>query len=142
MFLGEFQHSIDEKGRIKLPAKLKDAFEDGAVITERLDGSLGLYPLAVFKEIARRFAEMDEFEPNQRKMREDVGSSSEVVTMDKGGRVVIPSRMRDITGIESDVYINGNFTYLTIWPKEGWEARRKENRETREIRARNMAKNK
>ena len=142
MFLGEFQHSIDDKGRIKLPAKLKDAFDDGAVITERLDGSLGLYPLAAFEEIARRFAEMDEFDPNQRKMREDVGSSSEVVTMDKGGRIVIPSRMRDITGIENDVYINGNFTYLTIWPKESWEERRKENRETREVRARNMAQKK
>ena len=140
MYLGEFQHSIDDKGRIKLPAKLKEAFEDVAVIMERLDGSLALYPLAAFEEqIAGRVADMDEFDPAERTMREDIGASSEKVTMDKGGRILIPPRMREVAGIESDVYIIGNFTYLTIWPKDGWEARRKENRETRELRARKMA---
>ncbi len=140
MFLGEFQHSIDEKGRIKLPAKLKEAFEDGAVIMERVDGSLNLYPRDTFeKKIAERFANMDEFDPTENDMREDIGASSEVVTVDKGGRIMIPARMREITGIDRDVSIIGNFTHLTIWPKENWEVKRQKNRETREVRARNMA---
>jgi len=143
VFLGEFQHSIDDKGRIKLPAKFKDAFKETAVIMERFDSSLALYPGATFEEnIAQRAAEMDELDPSESAMQEDIGASSDTVDLDKGGRILVPSRMREMAGLESEVYLIGNITYLAIWPKEAWEEKRKKNRETRLVRARKMAQKK
>ncbi len=139
MFLGEFQHSIDDKGRLKLPAKFNDAFADGAVIAERFDGALALYTMLDFPKVAAKYRDMDDFDPDERALRRDAFASAETVSPDKGGRIVIPSKMRDIAGPGDEVCLTGNWDHLEIWPKSVWEAYRNQAKETREIKAKKLA---
>jgi len=120
VLLGEFQHSIDDKGRLKLPAKFADKFVDGAVIVNRFDGSLGLYTELEFPKVAAKYLEMDDFDAEQRAIRREVFASAENVYPDKGGRVVIPGKMRGVVSEGSDVTVTGNYTHLEIWPREIW----------------------
>lgn len=140
MFLGEFLHSIDEKGRLKLPAKFKDAFADGGVVSEGFEGSLALYTMVDFPREAAKYRELETFDPDNRQLRRDAFAGAETVSLDKAGRMGIPLKMRDIVKPGEEVFVTGNWDHLEIWPKGVWQEYRAEARKKREINAGKLAK--
>lgn len=140
MLLGEFRHTIDEKGRIKLPAKFKDPFADGAVVVEGFEGCLVLYTKVDFPKEASKYMDLEDFDPDERMLRRDKFANAEVLAVDKTGRFVVPAKMRDVAGPGSEVYITGNWDHLEIWPSDEWERYRAQAKKTREIKAKKLAR--
>ena len=115
MFLGEFQHSLDTKGRVILPVKFREQLEGGAVMTRALDGCLAVYPLEEFHRVARKVQEARE-----RGSRERVAAFAFFVgaaefTPDKQGRVAVPQNLREYAHLDREVVVAGSFDHIQIW---------------------------
>jgi MraZ protein len=111
VFLGQYQHSLDEKGRLILPAKFRGQLEGGAYMARGLDGCVCVYPT-------------DEWERVSSNMR-DLATR---VTPDRQGRVPVPVHLRDFAGLslEREVVVAGVLSRIEIWDAQQWAAREQE----------------
>src|SRR6185437_14127957 len=91
MFLGEFQHSLDAKGRVILPAKFREQLEGGAVMARALDGCLAVYPVEEFQRVASTLQEARVRDANARRAARAYFSGAIEIAPDKQGRVAIPA---------------------------------------------------
>lgn len=122
MFLGEYQHSLDAKGRVILPAKFRDQLERGAYIA-KADGCLSVFPLDEFTQIAEDVrAKARESRARREAARTFFAGATEVVP-DKQGRIAIPQHLREYGGLERDVVVAGLYSRLEIWDSAKWRAR-------------------
>ncbi len=96
MFLGEFQHSLDAKGRVILPVRFREQLEGGAVMARALDGCLVVYPLAEFDRVARKLQEVRERGARERQAARAFFAGAVEFTPDKQGRVAVPQNLRDV----------------------------------------------
>jgi MraZ protein len=119
VFVGTFEHSLDEKGRVVLPATFRHRLAEGAVLA-KLDGCLGLWTPEEFETVASYLRD---------KIREGVVDQNALRTFsadahdarpDSQGRIVIPQRLRDFAGLQRDVVINGRLERIEIWDVERW----------------------
>ncbi len=124
MFLGEYDHSIDQKGRIAIPARLRDSFEQGAVLSRGFEKCIMVYPLAEWNRVAEKLAALPATQSKVRRINRSTFSSAFQQELDRQGRVLIPPQLRDYAGINGDVVVVGANTYLEIWSKEEWAAER------------------
>ena len=115
MFLGEYQHSLDAKGRVILPARFRDQLEGGAVMARALDGCLAVYPVAEFDRVAAKLREARERGARERQAARSFFSGAVEITPDKQGRVAVPAHLREYATLEKDVIVAGNFDHLEIW---------------------------
>lgn len=120
MFLGEYHHSIDDKGRLAVPVKFRADLEHGAVITRGLDGSLFLFPLEEWGKLAERLAGLPLGKANSRAFARLMLAGAMDVSLDKQGRVVIPEYLRGYAGIGKQVVIAGLYNRLEIWDTDRW----------------------
>lgn len=127
-FIGTYEHGLDDKGRMVLPAKIRAQLGESGVIA-KLDGCLGLWTHEGFLDVAMLFedavedAETDEDrEEALDAMRQFVGDAVEV-TPDQQGRIVINSTLREYAGLSSDVVIKGLIRRAEIWDRETWHAK-------------------
>src|SRR4030042_2490295 len=112
MFLGEYTHSLDLRGRITIPARFRQELERGMVITRGFDSCLMVYPMDEWNHIADRIAQMPTANRNARSYgRRMFGGAYEAVP-DKMGRVLIPAFLRDYAGIEEEAVVVGVNNYL------------------------------
>ncbi len=121
MFLGEFTHTIDNKGRLTIPAKFRGLLAAGLVVTRGLDQNLMLYPLDEWEKLAQSISERPLSDKDMRDFRRRVFSGAADLTPDRQGRILLPQYLRDFAGIDSEVVINGMFNYLEIWSSEAWQ---------------------
>lgn len=121
MFIGEHHHSIDEKGRVQIPAKWRSLLAGGAVVTKGFDGSLKCYPLAAWQEIAARLAELPQSQPNVRAYVRQTLAGAVDVEVDKLGRIVLPGLLRQFAGLKKQVVLAGLHDHLELWDSEAWE---------------------
>jgi MraZ protein len=123
MFLGEFTHAIDDKGRLTIPSKVREQLEAGAVITRGYEKYLLVYTAGDFSRLTTRTATLSPTDPENRALLRLAFSGASEGTPDKQGRVIIPPFLREYAGIqpESDCVIVGVGLYLEIWSKAGWE---------------------
>lgn len=119
MFLGEYQHSLDAKGRIILPSRYRAQFAEGLVLTKGQDACLFVYPHDEFDRVA---AELREH--GSRDVQRHFFSGSTDDTPDGQGRVVIPEGLRRYAGLERDVTLIGNGHRMEIWDRASWEQHR------------------
>jgi len=120
MFLGEYQHSLDVKGRLILPAKFRDQLSAGAFITKGRGGCLWVYTPEEFVEVAMQVREQSKRGPRElNSARVFFGGAVDVVP-DKQGRVPIPPTLRDYAGLDRDVIVAGLYSRIEIWDKERW----------------------
>jgi len=124
LFLGEYDHSIDQKGRIAIPARLRDSFEQGAVLSRGFEKCIMVYPLAEWNRVAEKLAALPATQSKVRRINRSTFSSAFQQELDRQGRVLIPPQLRDYAGINGDVVVVGANTYLEIWSKEEWAAER------------------
>jgi MraZ protein len=120
MLLGEHDHSLDDKNRLTLPAKLRGAFEDGVVVTRGLDGCLYAYPRPAWAQLAERIQELDPLAEAGRKMRRHFFSGAANGELDKQGRLVIPTSLLESAGIRREVTVAGVYDHLEIWDRAKW----------------------
>ncbi len=120
MLLGEYQHSLDEKGRLIIPAKFREDLGENFVVTRGLDNCLFAYPLSQWKVIEEKIKELPTSQADTRAFVRMFFSGAVEAELDKQGRVVIPQTLREHAGIDRDVYIIGLSTKVEIWAKEVW----------------------
>ena len=122
MLLGEHEHSLDDKNRLTLPAKLRGEFEDGVVVTRGLDGCLRAYPRSAWAELAARIQSLDPLSEDARRMRRHFFAGAAQGEMDKQGRMVIPVSLLESAGITREVTVAGVYDHIEIWDRARWGA--------------------
>ncbi len=120
MFLGEFEHTIDGKGRLTIPAKFRDELASGVVVTRGLDGCLWAYSRSEWERLAEKISQLPTTNPNARNFARFMFSSAFDSIPDRQGRVLIPQNLRDYAGIESETVIIGVMNRVEIWSPEKW----------------------
>jgi len=121
MLLGEFEHTVDDKNRLTLPARFRDAMSDGVVITRGMDGCLYAYPRADWLErFQSRVADLDPLSTEGRKLQRHFFSGAAEAEPDKQGRIMIPPALLRYAGLERDVVVAGIHDHLEIWDRETW----------------------
>lgn len=126
MFLGEFEHNIDQKGRLAIPVKFRNALADGAVVTRGLDNCLTLYPKKEWEALAAKIAALPMTDPTARAFARFVLAGAVDVDADKQGRVILPAYLRQHAGLGASVVVAGLFNRIEIWDKANWNAFSKE----------------
>lgn len=122
MFLGEHEHTLDQKGRLTLPAKYRDSFPEGLVLSRGMDGCVFAYAKADWSELASRLAALDTLGRDDRMMKRHFFSGAAEVMPDRQGRVMIPAALASHAKLDRDVVIAGVFDHLEIWDRAAWRA--------------------
>jgi len=120
LFLGEFEHNIDQKGRVAIPSRLRDSFVDGLVLARGYEKCIVVYPLAEWNKVAERLAALPSTQSRVRRISRSTFSSAFQQEVDGQGRVLIPPQLREYAGINGDVVIVGVNNYIEIWSKANW----------------------
>lgn len=120
MFLGEFAHTIDDKGRLTIPAKFRDDLASGVVITRGLDGCLWAYSRSEWEQLAEKISRLPTTNPAARNFSRFMFANAFDSIPDRQGRVLIPQNLRDYAKIESDTIIIGVMNRLELWNPTQW----------------------
>ncbi len=120
MFIGEYRHSVDEKGRLAVPAKYREQLQRGAVVTRGLDRCLFIYPGDAWQELAQRLANLPVSKANTRSFARFLLAGAMDVELDKQGRIIIPEYLRSFAGIRKSVVLAGLYNRLEVWDEEQW----------------------
>ncbi|HEU0305201.1 MAG TPA: division/cell wall cluster transcriptional repressor MraZ [Gaiellaceae bacterium] len=120
MFLGEHDHTLDDKGRLTLPAKYRDSFPEGLVLTRGMDGCVYAYAKADWSELAARLASLDTLSRDDRMIQRHFFSGAAEVMPDRQGRVMIPGALASHAKLERDVVVAGVHDHLEIWDRAAW----------------------
>lgn len=123
MFLGEYQHSLDAKGRVILPAKFRDQLADGAYITKGLDGCLFVYTAEEFENVATDVRERAKRNADGRQAARSFFAGAIDITPDRQGRVAIPQNLRAYAHLDQGVTVAGVFSRIEIWDSATWRER-------------------
>lgn len=121
MFLGQYRHSLDSKDRLTIPVRYREFLEDGAFVAEGFDRNLMILPEREFGRIADRVKQMSMTNPNTRLLRRKIYSTAIRVEMDKAGRILIPSFLREFAELDGEVILVGNGEYIEVWKPEYWD---------------------
>jgi MraZ protein len=124
MFFGEYEHAIDDKSRLTLPARFRAALADGVFLSKGLDGSIDVYPRERWEmNVVARIGELDPLLPDTRLLqRHFFGGASEDVP-DKQGRVHLPAPLLRHGKLVKDVTVVGSNDHLEIWDRTAWAER-------------------
>ena len=122
MFMGEFTHAIDDKGRLTIPAKFREELAYGAVITRGYDKYLILYSADAFKRVTTRAENLSPTNPEHRALLRLTFSGASEAVPDRQGRILVAPYLRDYAAIESDCVIVGVGQHIEIWSRDGWAA--------------------
>jgi MraZ protein len=122
MFLGEYSHTLDEKGRITVPAKLRAGFANGLVITRGFEPCLVVYPMETFRILEQKAHALSLTDPSNRSIFRLLFGGASDATLDSLGRIVVPEYLRVYAGLQNQVVVVGAGQYLEVWDAERWNA--------------------
>ena len=122
MFIGEYQASIDDKGRISIPAKFRAEFAGRCVVTRGLDSSLFVYTLGEWGKLAEKLAALPIARANTRAFSRLMLGGAMDLEMDKQGRVTLPDYLRQFAGLKKVAVVAGLMNRLEIWDQRKWES--------------------
>ena len=124
MFIGQYDHSIDDKSRLTLPARFRDALADGVVLSKGLDGSVDVYPKDAWQTtIAERIGGLDPLSSEARTLQRLFFGGAAEDTPDKQGRVLLPAHLIRYGSLVKDVTVIGTHDHLEIWDRAVWAER-------------------
>ena len=136
MFYGEYEHTIDRKGRLIIPSRfravLKEHYTDRLVATRGLDHCLFLFPEDEWRTQESRFRSLSFTKAEARRFNRLFFSGAAELTFDRQGRVLIPPYLKEYAGIKRDVLVVGISNRIEIWDKEEWKKFYEQNKETYE----------
>ena len=122
MLIGEFEHSLDVKGRLIMPAKLRDSIGDSFVVTKGLDGCLFAFSMEEWAHFEEKLKSLPLSNRNSREFTRFFLSGAVECEIDKQGRFLIPNNLRETAGLTKEVVIIGVGTRIEIWDKEKWNS--------------------
>ena len=120
MFLGQFQHNLDDKGRLMIPARFRELLAAGAFITQGFDKCLMVMTDVYFKEVYDRISAMNLADPMARLLRRLILSNAYPVEADKVGRILLPQNLRQVITLESEAIVAGQGEYFEVWTPAAW----------------------
>lgn len=124
MFLGRFNHTIDAKGRLALPARYREQLTDGVVVTRGFDPCLLIYPFASWLPLAEKVSGLSITDPDVRMLRRVLFAEASDLQLDKQGRILVPAELREYAGLEREATVVGMHTFIEIWSPGRWESQR------------------
>ena len=134
MFIGEYNHSLDEKGRLAVPVKFRNDLKKGAVVTKGLDGCLFLYTMNEWKTLAEKLSRLPISQSGTRAFARLMLAGAMDVQVDKQGRIVIPDYLRKYAGMKKKIVVSGLYNRLEIWDESNWEKyKRKTEKQSEDI---------
>jgi MraZ protein len=120
MFLGQFQHSLDEKGRLMIPARYRELLAPGAFITQGFDKCLMVMTTVHFNEVYERINAMNMADPNARLLRRLILSNAYGVEIDRVGRILVPQNLRQVIELDGEAIVAGQGDYFEVWNPADW----------------------
>ena len=126
MLLGAYEHTIDDKNRLTLPAKFRPAFAGGLVVTRGLDGCLYVYARSEWERLARSVQAVSDLDPDGRKLRRLFFAEASEDVPDRQGRIAIPPALAESAGLAREVVVAGVMDHLEIWDRERWRTQMSE----------------
>jgi len=126
MFIGEHSHSIDEKGRLALPARFRPAFAEGAVVTRGLDGCLFVFTRFEWEKLAEKLVNLPLSQSDARKFARLMVAGAMDASLDKQGRINIPGYLRQFASLGSQVVVAGLYNRIEVWNAESWKKQQAE----------------
>ena len=121
MFFGEYEHTIDDKNRLTLPARFRDALAGGVVLTRGLDTCLDVYPRGEWDALVEaRLAPLDPFSKEARELKRFFFAAASDAELDKQGRVLVPPALTRHARLGREVVVAGVHDHLEIWDRAAW----------------------
>lgn len=121
MFMSEYNHTIDTKGRLIVPSKFRDQLGDEFVVTKGMDGCLFVYANEDWTTFEQKLTSLPLINKEARKFARFFLAGAAQVEVDKQGRILLPANLRDFAGLEKDVVLVGVGSRIEIWSRENWE---------------------
>ncbi|HLC89602.1 MAG TPA: division/cell wall cluster transcriptional repressor MraZ [Patescibacteria group bacterium] len=125
MFIGEYQHNLDQKNRMAIPAKFRLVLNKGAVVTKGLDNCLFLLPKTEWQKLADKLAALPIAKANARAVARLMLAGAMDVEIDKQGRMLIPDYLKEFAGLKKTVIVAGLYDRLEIWDEAKWNQYKK-----------------
>jgi len=122
MFIGQYQATIDEKGRISIPVKFRTQLKTKVVITRGLDNSLFLYGMDEWKKLAEKLATLPIATANTRAFSRLMLAGAMDCEVDKQGRIIMPGYLKEFARIDKKIVFAGLYNRIEVWSEELWEA--------------------
>lgn len=122
MLIGEFEHSLDAKGRLIMPAKLRETIGDSFVVTKGLDGCLFAFSITEWNNFEEKLKSLPLSNKNSREFTRFFLSGATECEIDKQGRFLIPNNLREAANLTKEIVIIGVGTRIEIWDKEKWKS--------------------
>jgi MraZ protein len=123
LLLGEFEHTIDDKGRITVPAKFRGRLSAGLVVTKGIDPCLWLFPMDVWEDLSENIRKLPLTDPRAREFRRQLFGTASDSIPDKQGRVILPPYLRGYAEIDDQAVIIGLHDHCEIWNPARWRER-------------------
>ena len=120
MFKGEYNHTVDTKGRLIVPSKFREALGEMFVVTKGLDGCLFVYPNEEWQNIEAKFREIPLTTKDARKFSRFFFAGAADCEVDKQGRILLPAVLREFAAIQKEVVLVGVLNRIEIWSRERW----------------------
>jgi len=121
MFMGEFTHAIDDKGRLTVPAKFREELAAGAVVTRGFEKYLLIYTSEAFQRLTVRAKTLSPTDPDNRALLRLAFSGASDTALDKQGRLHIPPFLRTYANLNGECVVVGVGDYVEVWSKDGWD---------------------
>jgi len=121
MFIGEYSHSIDAKGRITVPSKFREALGERFTVTKGLDGCLWAFPEAEWEEFSSKLAELPTSRRDARVFSRFFFAGAAEAEPDKMGRILLPQVLREYADLTDEAVVTGNGSKVEIWSKDRWK---------------------
>ena len=120
MFMGEYNHVIDAKGRLIIPSRFRELLGEEFVLTRGLDGCLSIYPMDEWVAFEEKLRALPLTNKNARIFTRFFVAGATNCELDRQGRVLVPQPLREFAGLEKEVVLTGNLNRIEIWSKEKW----------------------
>lgn len=121
MFIGEYSHTLDEKGRVSVPAKFRLRFKEGVVVTRGLDRCLFVYPRSEWEIMAEKLSRLPITRPDSRAFARLMLAGAWDAELDSQGRVIVPDYLRQYASLQKHVVVAGLYNRVEIWDEDAWQ---------------------
>ncbi len=122
MFIGEYRHTVDDKGRVAVPVRFRSQLAGSAFVARWLDGCLAIFPPDEFDRLAKKTADLPVADPDARFFNRFVFTSAFEFELDRQGRAVVPAGLREWAGLTNEVVVVGAHDHVELWAPDRWDA--------------------
>ncbi len=126
MFTGEYRHSVDDKGRVAIPAKFRAQLAEGAWASNWIDACLAIFPRTAWEDVSAKVRALPIGDPGSRAFQRFLFGGAFEAELDRQGRIVVPAYLRRWAGLGTEAVVVGSLDHVEIWAPERWADVRRE----------------